>query len=46
VNTGYEVGGVRSRGVITALLFDFDGVIVDTEVATFQAWQDTYAGRR
>jgi HAD superfamily hydrolase (TIGR01509 family) len=27
----------------TALLFDFDGVVVDTEVATFQAWRDTYA---
>jgi HAD superfamily hydrolase (TIGR01509 family) len=29
--------------VIAALLFDFDGVIVDTEVPTFQAWRDTYA---
>jgi HAD superfamily hydrolase (TIGR01509 family) len=29
--------------VITALLFDFDGVVVDTEVATYQAWRDTYA---
>jgi HAD superfamily hydrolase (TIGR01509 family) len=29
--------------VISALLFDFDGVIVDTEVATFQSWRDTYA---
>jgi HAD superfamily hydrolase (TIGR01509 family) len=29
--------------VITALLFDFDGVIVDTEVSTFQSWRDTYA---
>jgi HAD superfamily hydrolase (TIGR01509 family) len=29
--------------VIAALLFDFDGVIVDTEVPTFQAWRETYA---
>jgi HAD superfamily hydrolase (TIGR01509 family) len=29
--------------VITALLFDFDGVIVDTEVPTFQSWRETYA---
>lgn len=31
------------QGVITALLFDFDGVIVDTEVPTYQSWRDTYA---
>ncbi len=29
--------------MISALLFDFDGVIVDTEVPTFQSWRDTYA---
>ena len=29
--------------MITALLFDFDGVVVDTEVPTFQSWRDTYA---
>jgi len=29
--------------MITALLFDFDGVIVDTEVPTYQSWRDTYA---
>jgi HAD superfamily hydrolase (TIGR01509 family) len=29
--------------VINALLFDFDGVIVDTEVPTFQSWRDIYA---
>lgn len=29
--------------MVAALLFDFDGVIVDTEVATFQSWCDTYA---
>ncbi len=29
--------------VVAALLFDFDGVIVDTEVPTFQSWRDTYA---
>ena len=28
--------------MIHALLFDFDGVIVDTEVATYQSWRDIY----
>jgi HAD superfamily hydrolase (TIGR01509 family) len=28
---------------IKALVFDFDGLILDTESATFRAWQDTYA---
>jgi beta-phosphoglucomutase-like phosphatase (HAD superfamily) len=42
-NASAKVGGVRSRHVISALRFDFDGVIVDTEVPTFQSWRDTYA---
>ena len=29
--------------MLAALLFDFDGVIVDTEVPTFQSWRDIYA---
>jgi HAD superfamily hydrolase (TIGR01509 family) len=29
--------------LIGALLFDFDGVVVDTEVPTYQAWRDVYA---
>ena len=29
--------------MIRALLFDFDGVVVDTEVPTYQAWRDVYA---
>ncbi len=29
--------------MIRALLFDFDGVIVDTEVPTYQSWRDIYA---
>ncbi len=29
--------------LIQALLVDFDGVIVDTEIATYQAWRDIYA---
>jgi HAD superfamily hydrolase (TIGR01509 family) len=29
--------------MVQALLFDFDGVIVDTEVATYQSWRDIYA---
>jgi HAD superfamily hydrolase (TIGR01509 family) len=27
---------------IRGLVFDFDGLILDTETPTFQAWQDTY----
>jgi len=30
------------RTVIKALLFDFDGLMVDTETARFQAWSETY----
>jgi putative hydrolase of the HAD superfamily len=29
--------------VIKAFLFDFDGVIADTEVATFESWRQVYA---
>ena len=29
--------------MLTAFLFDFDGLIVDTEVPTYQAWRETYA---
>jgi HAD superfamily hydrolase (TIGR01509 family) len=29
--------------VIAALLFDFDGVVVDTEVPTYESWRETYA---
>ncbi|HEX2196438.1 MAG TPA: HAD-IA family hydrolase [Actinomycetota bacterium] len=28
---------------IEALLFDFDGIVVDTEVPAFRAWQEVYA---
>lgn len=28
---------------IKALLFDFDGVVIDTEVAAFQAWKEVYS---
>jgi HAD superfamily hydrolase (TIGR01509 family) len=28
--------------VIRALLFDFDGVVVDTEVPTFESWREIY----
>src|SRR3954465_4708762 len=30
------------RDVIDALIFDFDGLIVDTESTDFQAWQEIY----
>jgi HAD superfamily hydrolase (TIGR01509 family) len=29
--------------VIRAVLFDFDGLILDTEVPTYASWRDTYA---
>lgn len=32
-----------ANGVIKAFLFDFDGVIADTEVPTFESWRETYA---
>src|SRR5207237_3807390 len=36
-------GDGAARAVIRALLFDFDGTVVDTEIATYQAWRDVYA---
>ena len=30
--------------MLRALIFDFDGVILDTEVPAFHAWQETFAG--
>lgn len=29
--------------MIRALLFDFDGVVIDTEAPTYQSWRDIYA---
>lgn len=29
--------------MVRALIFDFDGTILDTEMPTFEAWQQTYA---
>ena len=29
--------------MIQALIFDFDGLILDTEQSEFQAWQEVYA---
>lgn len=29
-------------GLIRALLFDFDGVVVDTEVAVYESWREVY----
>jgi HAD superfamily hydrolase (TIGR01509 family) len=29
--------------IVRALVFDFDGLILDTEAPEFQAWQETYA---
>ena len=34
--------GVRFRAMVHALIFDFDGLILDTEAPEFQAWQETY----
>jgi len=32
----------KERTVIRALIFDFDGLMVDTEVPAFQSWQEIY----
>jgi HAD superfamily hydrolase (TIGR01509 family) len=32
--------GEKGKGMIEALVFDFDGVILDTETPLFQAWQE------
>lgn len=32
----------RGAGVIRALVFDFDGLILDTEAPAFAAWQEVY----
>lgn len=34
--------GCRSEAAIRALVFDFDGLILDTETAEHQAWQELY----
>jgi len=35
--------GTTPEAVIRALVFDFDGLILDTETAEHQAWQELYA---
>lgn len=37
-------GTVSSGGSLRGLIFDFDGLIMDTETATYEAWRDIYAG--
>ena len=37
-----EQGGGQSR--TDAVIFDFDGLIMDTETATYEAWRQIYAG--
>lgn len=32
----------RAQNTLKALIFDFDGLIVDTEVPEFRAWQEVY----
>lgn len=33
-----------SSSQLQAIIFDFDGLIMDTETATYEAWRDIYAG--
>ena len=46
-NEGEAAGGSAGRAypepvAVRGLLFDFDGLIVDTESAAFAAWSDVY----
>ena len=41
ISTPESGGGVR--GSIRALVLDFDGLMLDTEVPEFQSWQEIYA---
>lgn len=35
--------GIQSRkNIIKALIFDFDGLIIDTEISSYQTWQEIY----
>ena len=47
LRTGLQASGAPSAyraGVsIDAVVFDFDGVIIDSEVTNFQAWSETFA---
>jgi HAD superfamily hydrolase (TIGR01509 family) len=38
-----DFGGHGEHTMIRALVFDFDGLILDTETPAFQAWQELYA---
>ncbi len=41
---GGDVVSITKRdGVVRALIFDFDGLILDTEVPIYEAWRDVYA---
>jgi HAD superfamily hydrolase (TIGR01509 family) len=41
--TNYTTNGSPSRHAITALIFDFDGLLVDTETPAFESWRTLYA---
>jgi HAD superfamily hydrolase (TIGR01509 family) len=35
---------LNNSSSLRAVIFDFDGLIMDTETATYEAWRDIYAG--
>ncbi len=41
--TTFLLGYTKPKMLIRALVFDFDGTILDTETPEFQAWQEVYA---
>jgi hypothetical protein len=42
VDSPVDYGFDERHYMIQALIFDFDGLILDTEISAFQSWQEIY----
>src|SRR5215470_2744924 len=42
VRANARIGGAEQHLMIRAIVFDFDGLILDTELPQFQSWQAIY----